>query len=294
MAVDATKVTRFLDWVRDEEVLMDLAELRYCGPGVGFGVFAKSNIRWNEIAIRVPKKLMITAGLIADMAEYAEILKVHRLDPFEVLVLFFCLERVKGAESSWSAYLDVLPATFSTAIATCPDLPLEQLPLTFRQQFIKQREEFDAILAKVTSVKHVSRETVDWAWHVVNTRCIFVDNAPHPLVDSSKSGDNLAVIPVMDMLNHSPEAQCVAYFDKHSQKYCVAAQNRSVQAGDQLFVCYGPHDNIRLWVEYGFRLEDNVFNRVNISIDLFIALARKVNMAVDSEREDVLREAALP
>lgn len=48
---------------------------------------------------------------------------------------------------------------------------------------------------------------LNWAWHVVNTRCVFLENPEHELVESGQGGDSLAIIPVMDMLNHEPKAQ---------------------------------------------------------------------------------------
>lgn len=45
-----------------------------------------------------------------------------------------------------------------------------------------------------------------WAWHIVNTRCIYRDNKPHPLIDNTE-GDSLAIVPLIDMLNHSNDNQ---------------------------------------------------------------------------------------
>jgi len=123
-----------------------------------------------------------------------------------------------------------------------------------------------------------------------------VDQKWHPLVESSRCGDTIAVIPLVDMLNHDPNAQCEGMFQKHNESYCVMAQSRSIREGEQLYVCYGPHDNARLWLEYGFELgEDNIFNRVNIPIELFIALAKRTKLVEVSEKHEVvLIDAALP
>jgi hypothetical protein len=70
---------------------------------------------------------------------------------------------------------------------------------------------------------------------------------------------------MVDLMNHSPNAQAVAYYDKTSQQYAVSADYGCVGEGEEVFVCYGPHDNARLWLEYGFTLPGNVFNRVDLS-----------------------------
>nr|CAD2204293.1 unnamed protein product [Meloidogyne enterolobii] len=69
------------------------------------------------------------------------------------------------------------------------------------------------------------------------------------------------------MLNHSPDASCVPFFDNKMGFFKVIAEHHSIVAGQQLFFCYGAHNNDQLWIEYGFRLLENPFNRVNISID---------------------------
>ena len=73
--ITSEKIQKFLDWVNDEGVIFTGIELRYCGPNVGFGFFATKQMRCYENVIKLPKKLMITAGLVADMPEYIPLLK---------------------------------------------------------------------------------------------------------------------------------------------------------------------------------------------------------------------------
>uniref|UniRef100_A0A183CAN2 NADH-quinone oxidoreductase subunit C n=1 Tax=Globodera pallida TaxID=36090 RepID=A0A183CAN2_GLOPA len=40
------------------------------------------------------RRTMLTAGMVADIPEYAYIMERVQLDPAEVLALFFCFERV--------------------------------------------------------------------------------------------------------------------------------------------------------------------------------------------------------
>lgn len=134
------------------------------------------------------------------------------------------------------------------------------------------------------------REICCWAWHIVNTRSIFTENLSLHSVDKQKScdknqkicskkkkktdeenfGGSLALVPLVDMLNHSPDASCVPFFDNKMGFFKVIAEHHSIVAGQQLFFCYGAHNNDQLWIEYGFRLLENPFNRVNISIGLFV------------------------
>ncbi|KAE9555695.1 hypothetical protein FO519_001047 [Halicephalobus sp. NKZ332] len=290
------ELEKFKEWCDENGIKAPLAELRYCGPEAGYGFFAKTVIRNNEAVVEIPKKMMLTAGLIAEMTDYSSLLEENfgevKLEPFEVLVLFFYLETLKP-DSSWKPYLDVLPRKFSTPLFSTPDLDLTAIPLDPRTQIEKQKSEIKAIKEKFKPfVKDLDDNHFLWSWHVVNTRCIYCENQPHPLVDST-NGDNLTVIPLMDMMNHDPNFQCNPGFDKHTQSYRVTT-SKAVPEEEQLYVCYGSHDNAKLWTEYGFRIPGNIFNRVIISIDLLLALASKTGFKIDKKNEAVVREANFP
>lgn len=81
------------------------------------------------------------------------------------------------------------------------------------------------------------------------------------------------------MLNHSTNAQGLALLDKRSSTYMVKAQKFILQDSEggyflksilkeikiSVFVCYGPHTNARLYIEYGFKLPDNPYAKVIIN-----------------------------
>ncbi|KHN84936.1 SET domain-containing protein 4 [Toxocara canis] len=205
---------------------------------------------------------MITAGMVAELPQYKEVLERGRLQPFEVLVMFFLTEQPYS--SSWASYLSVLPSTFSTPAFTESTLNADCLPPSVRNLWVNQQTELKTMFEKMCCLltSTPSWERFLWAWHVVNTRCIFVENRPHPLVDNS-NGDTIAVIPLVDMLNHSTNNQGLALWDSVNGCYKVIA-TRVVLEGDQLFVCYGGHSNGRLWIDYGFTLPENIYNKVNI------------------------------
>ncbi|EJW75428.1 hypothetical protein WUBG_13665, partial [Wuchereria bancrofti] len=103
-----------------------------------------------------------------------------------------------------------------------------------------------------------------WAWHIVNTRCIYRNNKLHPLIDNTED-DSLAIVPLIDMLNHSNDSQCCAIWDG-KLNLCKVIVTRPIRKGEQIFICYGSHTNGSLWIEYGFYLKDNICNKVEISL----------------------------
>ncbi|XGW21975.1 hypothetical protein V3C99_004716, partial [Haemonchus contortus] len=282
----------FLSWCRMKEVGFEGLEIRSCEEA-GNGVFATRSFRTDEKVIEVPEELMITAGKIADMELYSKLLKDSRFfpTPFQLLTLFFCME--DEDTSLYAPYLKMLPKNFTTPSYLGQTIDPSHLPLSVREYWCTQQRDLEESWRKINEVfPNIRHEKFLWAWHVVNTRCIYVENKPHASVDNS-SGDTLAVVPFVDMLNHDPSAQCLATFERYSKKYVVRA-SRYIQDGQQVTVCYGPHDNARLWLEYGFTLPDNPNGKVSMEHALFIALARKLGLTVSSAHEQALKDACLP
>ncbi|VDL63235.1 unnamed protein product [Nippostrongylus brasiliensis] len=245
----------FLDWCRAKGVQFDGLELRSC-ENSGNGVFATRQFRTDEKVIQVPEELMITAGKVADMDEYSKILKETKFfpTPFELLTLFFCLE--KEESSSYGPYLKVLPKDFTTPAFLEKAIDPAGLPLSVRDYWCTQQRDLADSWRKIQkAVPHVTYRKFLWAWHVVNTRCIYVENKPHASVDNS-AGDTLAVIPFVDMLNHEPNAKGIAMLERYAKKYMVRATH-FILDDQEVTVCYGPHDNARLWMEYGFTIPNN-------------------------------------
>lgn len=282
----------FVKWIQSRGARFPGLEIRECDDGSGNGIFSTAYFRANETMISIPPDLMLTAGTIAEMPKYQKILQRTRLQPFEVLVLFFIME--DPSTSVWSPYLKVLPRSFCTPSITESNLNPEYLPSAERALWINQQNEQKTIFQKLSSLVPApfSYDHFLWAWHVVNTRCIFVENKEHPLIDNSQ-GDTVAVIPFVDMLNHSASNQGFALWDNVKKRYKVNAV-RTVSEGEQVFVCYGGHTNGRLWIEYGFTLPQNPNNKVAISIELLCSLAGAVGIEVSNAHKRVLTQAGLP
>lgn len=92
------------------------------------------------------------------------------------------------------------------------------------------------------------------------------------------------LIPYLDFLNHSFSPNTYAYFDVENKCYQLKSQKVEAESEDdfsafdenkeekvvddyikenqQVYITYGYHDNRTLLVEYGFILEDNVYDKI--------------------------------
>lgn len=125
---------------------------------------------------------------------------------------------------------------------------------------------------------HFSEELFHWSRAVVETRVFCLGNI-EPLPDApadsplaSPQTDSYMLLPVADLLNHSPEKGClmpqsqsaplVAY--DASRKAVVMRASQDFEAGEPLTFCYSPHSNQELLLIYGFALLRNPYNWVQV------------------------------
>ncbi|MCP9265944.1 Phytanoyl-CoA hydroxylase-interacting protein-like [Dirofilaria immitis] len=240
--------TDFMEWVTENGAQHFGVIIRDCVNEGGKGLFATTDFRENETVICIPVEIIITAGYVAELPAYCDVFTRYRLKPFEALVYFFLME--KEQDSKWTPYLKVLPKSFSTPANLHPNLEPEDFPYDLRKQWYRQKNELKIIYEKFVMMLADSTiwDHFLWAWHIVNTRCIHRDNKPHPLIDDSE-GDSLAIVPLIDILNHSNNNQCCAIWDSKLNQYKVIA-TRPIHEGEQIFICYGSHTNGSLWIEY--------------------------------------------
>ncbi|ELW67864.1 SET domain-containing protein 4 [Tupaia chinensis] len=88
-----------------------------------------------------------------------------------------------------------------------------------------------------------------WAWCTVNTRAVYLRHRQRECL--SAEPDTYALAPYLDLLNHSPNVQVKAAFNEETRCYEIQAAS-NYRKYEEVFICYGPHDNQRLLLEYGF------------------------------------------
>ncbi|XP_066517200.1 SET domain-containing protein 4 [Hoplias malabaricus] len=231
-------------------------------PDTGRGLMASKSIQANGVVISLPKSCLLTTDTVLKsyMGEY-----VKRWDPpvspLVALCSFLIVERHYGEASEWSSYIKILPKSYTCPVYFSDDI-MDLLPESVRQKAIRQKEEFQELyfysqpfflslqpLFTQPVEDLFNQDTFKWAWCSVNTRTVYMEQVQSEYLSREKNA--FALAPYLDLLNHCPSVQVVAGFNKQTQCYEI----RSVQGCrmfDQVFICYGPHDNQRLLLEYGF------------------------------------------
>ncbi|XP_031957043.1 SET domain-containing protein 4 isoform X2 [Corvus moneduloides] len=213
--------------------------------GTGRGLMATKALQAGDLVISLPEKCLLTTGTVLSSCLGGYIVKWKpRVSPLLALCTFLIAEKHAGEKSPWKPYLDVLPKTY-----TCPACL-----------------DHDPLFAENTGTIF-NYSALEWAWCTINTRTIYMKH-PHRECFSLEP-DVYALAPYLDFLNHSPNVQVKAAFNKQTRSYEIRT-NSQCKKYQEVFICYGPHDNQRLLLEYGFVAMDNPHSSVYVSAETLL------------------------
>ncbi|XP_078513023.1 SET domain-containing protein 4 [Lissotriton helveticus] len=248
--------------------------------GTGRGLMSTKSLKAGELIIALPERCLLTTGAVLEsyLGDYIRKWKPP-VSPLLALCTFLMVERYTGVESQWKPYLDVLPKSYSCPVFwedSTVSLLSEPLRGKAQEQITSLQELYSSAASFFASLQSLFRESVEniltyealrWAWCTVNTRTVYMK---HPQRDCfSRALDAYALAPFLDLLNHSPKVQVEAAFNPESRCYEIRACS-SYRRYEQVFICYGPHDNQRLLLEYGFVTGQNPHCTVYIPKDILL------------------------
>ena len=107
-------------------------------------------------------------------------------------------------------------------------------------------------------------------YFVINSRCLYADISLRRDENESK----FTLVPYVDFLNHSDKTDIYCYPEIDKRRNCSygvgnfqirCGSHSYCNLGEQLLLNYGPHSNDFLLCEYGFTLEQNKWNYIDVT-----------------------------
>ncbi|XP_071286204.1 SET domain-containing protein 4 isoform X2 [Agelaius tricolor] len=246
----------------------------------GRGLMTTKALQAGDVIISLPEKCLLTTSTVLSscLGGHIENWKPP-VSPLLALCTFLIAEKHAGEKSPWKPYLDVLPKTYTCPACMEPDV-INLLPKPLKEKAQEQKmmiqELFRSSKAFFSSLQPLFTEStgtifnfsaLEWAWCTINTRTIYMK---HPHRDCfSLEPDVYALAPYLDLLNHSPNVQVKAGFNEQTRSYEIWT-NSQCKKYQEVLICYGPHDNQRLLLEYGFVAMDNPQSSVYVSADTLL------------------------
>ncbi|KAM9173373.1 SET domain-containing protein 4 isoform 2-T4 [Pangshura tecta] len=246
----------------------------------GRGLMTTKAFQAGELIISLPEKCLLTTGTVLSSYLRENIAKWKPpISPLIALCTFLIAEKYAGEQSVWKPYLDVLPKTYTCPVCLDQEV-VRLLPEPLRRKAQEQRtvvqELYTSSKSFFSSLQSLFTENVEtvfnydalqWAWCTINTRTVYMKHSQRECF--SREPDVYALAPYLDLLNHSPNVQVKAAFNEQTRCYEIRTDSHC-KRHEELFICYGPHDNQRLLLEYGFIAINNPQSGVYVSADILL------------------------
>ena len=271
------------------------------GESCGRGILSKETIGEGELLLTIPLDLCLTRA-VAQVVKVSLIVvnsfnsRLHLLcnqeilgkaiipdymDEYIAIAVLLMREKLKGEQSRWKPYLDILPSKEEVNPAYIwSDEELEMLrgsptypaAKSLRRKIEAEFEELQSTTFSRNSEQFPSHlysfDLFLWSFVILFSRAT--------RLPSKLSGEELALVPYADLLNHSPYSSTyidsqtawgISSFLNKRQEVAVYS-DRSYKKFEQVFISYGEKSNSDLLLLYGFALERNPFNAVDITVGL--------------------------
>ncbi|VVT45674.1 uncharacterized protein SAPINGB_P000834 [Magnusiomyces paraingens] len=165
------------------------------------------------------------------------------------------------------AYLRTLPTNYANMPISWPT---EHIPKDLRASVTLQRRtlasDYDTVCGAIrrsfpdSTIQQPSRALFQWAWLTVNTRSLYIAVTPH-------ASTNLTLAPAIDLLNHTAEPHRASSmrWDRLRGMTIYSGPGVEYGPGDEVCITYGHHPNAFLLREYGFVLDGNPHDSVDLT-----------------------------
>mmetsp|Transcript_17374 Transcript_17374/g.36642 ORF Transcript_17374/g.36642 Transcript_17374/m.36642 type:complete len:589 (-) Transcript_17374:8-1774(-) len=249
----------------------------------GRGLLARRSVNDGDELLKIPLDLCITRK-----SARAALGKDALQDGINEYLAIACQliheKYVLGSKSFFAPYIGVLPETDEVnPTFTWPDEDLaflEGSPVVAatRSLQMKLRREYDDLLGNPDTgliakfpdrfpAEHFTFENWEWAFTMLFSRAIRLRNL--------RVGERLAMVPYADLINHSAFSQ--AFIDaresgdwlfKDGDEEVILYADRGYRQMEQIYISYGQKSNAELLLLYGFALERNPYNSVDVTVSI--------------------------
>ncbi|KAH8895506.1 SET domain-containing protein [Thozetella sp. PMI_491] len=311
----------FLDWFkslpgatfRDDIIITDLRHRQ-----AGRGIVATADIDPDTVLFKIPRKSILcakTSELVAQIPDvFAEDLALdededdesedRNQDPWSTLILIMLREYLRGDQSPWKPYFDVLPSEFDTPMfwteAEVQELQASSVVSRIGRDQVSQmigskilpviRAHEDAFFPAGT--ERLGDEAIAALAHRMGSTIMAYafdletdeddeanQNEDDEWVEDREGRVMMGMVPMADILN--ADAEFNAHIN-HEEDALTATALRPIRAGEEILNYYGPLSNGELLRRYGYVTETHArYDVVELPWDL---VEKRVKEALSVEQ----------
>ena len=243
------------------------------------GIIATDNIKKNDILIKIPKDFLITLEEAENNNKdlFTEEIKKELSSPSHCILSYFLLKEIeKGEKSKWYYYFQFLPKSYLNFPIFYTEKELNILEGTKFKKLINEKKEeikkdYKILCQKIELFSQYSFE------QFCKIRCI-ISSRLFGLIIKGKKNDIIA--PFADLLNHKRSRDTKWFFSENENYFGIIAL-KNINKGFQVYDSYGRKSNVRYLLNYGFTIENNEDDDIQIKISLdskCINYQQKINL----------------
>ncbi len=228
------------------------------------GICVSKTIKPNDFIMKIPLDCVISLEDSKYHGTNAKLLDLGAVynSPHTHLAISL-LDAKYDYEGKYKYYIKCFPKYFGNVPINFNREKLKQLKGSYALVKIAQKifflkAEYNNILKLMPTFQY-SYEDFVWARTCVITRVYAVDRT----IDGKKIKDTI-LVPFADMANHVMQPNTHWYFDEAVNSFIVKAASY-INKGDNLFESYGKKNNYRYFVNYGFTVENNLYDEVAVA-----------------------------
>jgi len=251
------------EWLTKEGAYIGPIKLRYYNENQR-KVYSIRGIKEKECLLHIPKKLILTPEIAKQELINNKIIKDNELYGLEnsYVAIFLLLEEQKP-ESFWRPYINIFPrdtSQFPIFYSRSEHRLLEGSQcfckiVKWQTEFVLEYERIIRVIPEIA--KHGSGRFSHY-------RMIVLSKHFGITIDNVKTN---ALVPLADMFNFNVKPQ-ISWKYKNESEGFVAKANQFIHCGAELYEDYGCKSNLRYLMCYGFVLEDNENDEVELVIGL--------------------------
>lgn len=277
------------------------------------GLYSKTPIAVDSLLIEIPFPTLISWSTIEMDSAFKRLVSARLPAITDGTLSIQCLLAVYLLYLKHNghrlAYINTIPVSFTNPIF-CHKAELLQLPDAIFRKILHQDNEiktahtiagrlFDDTLCDCCLKSYrddiFTVTAFKWSYFVVNSRSVYID--PMALKSVTSQTDFLKVLsdepatalaPFLDLFNHSDSAATISRLSSAScsSTYQLFTQKATAsKAASETFISYGPLDNGKLLLDYGFYLVGNCHDFVSFDLDEVSTFAKQQHS--HSDRPDV-------
>ncbi|XP_076398272.1 SET domain-containing protein 4-like [Megachile rotundata] len=256
----------------------------------GRGLKTIKEIRVNDILIKIPYEILITTSTLYQSNVKNLFSKTEQYSAQCLLSVFIVYESHLENTSKWYHYINSLPQILTNP-DFCTNKEKNLLPpviMNYMYECHKIYNDYKLLIKSINNLesnnkgncfhcninfkKIITFERYKWAYYIVNTRAVYIDTSYIETEQNSainiKHPNNLALAPFLDLFNHDiySATHTSMITDKNDKKFYQITTLKSFNKESQVFINYGAHSSLKLYVHYGFFIPNNPLDEVYFDI----------------------------